>query len=149
MRRFVRLAGRGLVGAALAGLMALTSAVPTAAADLVMVNSPTCDWCDRWETEIGTIYPKTAESVRAPIRRIDIDAFKASGLHVPRPVIYTPTFILMHDRRELGRITGYPGDIHFWSLLDELLMKLPPAAGCPTAGGALAGTTATKGERLC
>jgi len=63
-------------------------------AELLMFESETCGWCDRWREEIGPIYPKTNEGKRAPLRAISI--------HEPRPVayrsingiVYTPTFVL-------------------------------------------------------
>ena len=37
-----------------------------------------------------------------------------------RPV-FTPTFVLVEDGKELGRIEGYAGDEFFWFLLGRLL----------------------------
>ena len=42
------------------------------------------------------------------------------------PILYTPTFVLVANGEEVGRIEGYPGDAFFWGLLDRLLDKLPP-----------------------
>ena len=38
-------------------------------------------------------------------------------------VVYTPTFLLMSDSREIGRIEGYPGEDFFWALLNQILDK--------------------------
>ena len=35
------------------------------------------------------------------------------------------TFVLMHNGAEIGRILGYPGEDHFWGLLQQLLQRLP------------------------
>jgi hypothetical protein len=40
----------------------------------------------------------------------------------------------MEDGREFGRITGYPGEDHFWGLLAEMLRKLQAATGSRKAG---------------
>ena len=40
-------------------------------------------------------------------------------------IVYTPTFVLMDGGREIGRIVGYPGEDFFWSLLGELVQRLP------------------------
>ena len=32
-----------------------------------------------------------------------------------------PTFVMLNDGRETGRIEGYPGDEFFWPLLNELI----------------------------
>ena len=57
---------------------------------------------------------RTAQSSRGRSRL-------AAGLR--EPVRYTPTFVLMRDGREVGRITGYPGEAHFWGLLGELVRR--------------------------
>ena len=38
-----------------------------------------------------------------------------------KPVIYTPTFILVRGDHEIGRISGYPGESYYWEELGELL----------------------------
>ncbi len=94
------------------------------AAELVMFESASCEWCAAWHREVGPIYPKTAEARRAPLRRVDIDAPRPPDLAFIRGIRYTPTFVLIDRGRELGRITGYPGEDFFWALLDELLARL-------------------------
>ncbi len=96
---------------ALAAITVLAAA-PALAAELVMVDEPGCPWCARWEAEIGPIYPKTEEARRAPLRRIDIREV-ARHVDVQSRVVYTPTFLLVEDGRELGRMEGYMGDEFF------------------------------------
>ncbi len=107
------------------------------AAELVMFESTACEWCATWDEEIAPIYPRTPESRRAPLRRVDI--------HDPRPpdlasiggILYTPTFVLVQDGVEVGRITGYPGEDFFWGLLASLIERLdqvPSTANARTIG---------------
>jgi len=93
-------------------------------AELVMVESPGCEWCELWDQEIGNIYHKTDEARIAPLRKVDMADVDELDLKGIRPVIYTPTFILINKGQEVGRINGYPGDDHFWGLLDLLIAKL-------------------------
>lgn len=99
--------------------------VSARAAELIMVEEPGCVWCARWNTEIGPIYPKTAEARRAPLRRMDISDVSASGITFKSRVTFTPTFILVEDGQEVIRIEGYPGEDFFWGLLAEMLKQLP------------------------
>ena len=103
-----------------ASISTLRSAV---AAELIMINSPICDWCDTWEDEVGVVYALTEQGRKVPLRRIDIDDAPTSALRMDRPVTFTPTFLIVDDTREVGRITGYPGESYFWYFLDELLKK--------------------------
>jgi hypothetical protein len=108
---------------AFAGLLATTAG--TWAAELVMFDDPGCVWCRRWEAEIGPGYPRTPEGQLAPLRRVYIRDQAKAGIALARPVTGTPTFVLVHEGEEVGRIRGYPGSDFFYPQLAELLRKLP------------------------
>lgn len=118
--------------------LALPAAPPAAGAELVMFEAAGCPFCARWNREIAPIYPKTEEGKRAPLRRVDIAQPRPADLAAIANVVYTPTFVLIDDGREIGRIVGYGGDEIFWSLLTELVAKLdrtrePRRAALPAA----------------
>lgn len=110
---------------ALIVLLAVLTSRHGQAAELIMLEEHGCPWCERWNEEVGVVYHKTPEGKRAPLRRIDI--------HDPLPVDlrflvkggYTPTFVLVENGREIGRIRGYPGEDFFWGLLGQMLKRLP------------------------
>ncbi|MFY9210500.1 MAG: hypothetical protein WAO69_05170 [Aestuariivita sp.] len=93
---------------------------PSLAAELVIVEQDGCHWCAKWNEEIGPIYPKTDEGQRVPLRRVNLRALPDDISFSSRPV-FTPTFVLIKDGQELGRIEGYGGDEFFWFLLNKLL----------------------------
>ena len=86
-----------------------------------MFDAPDCSYCARFEAEIGGVYPQTAEGRLAPLERHALANGAPAGVALSGPVLYTPTFVLVDEGREVGRITGYPGDEFFWPLLAELL----------------------------
>lgn len=98
------------------------------ASELVMFEQGGCVWCARWNREVGPVYDKTAEAKLLPLRRIDIGQQRAAGIALTAPVVYTPTFVVVDNGREIGRITGFISDDTFWGLLDALAAKLerPP-----------------------
>ena len=117
------------------GLCLLAHAMPSAkSAELLMFEAQLCEWCEVWDEEVGVVYQKTTEGRRAPLRRI--------ALHEPRPpdlpqidnVRFSPTFVLLDQGREVGRIVGYPGEDHFWGLLQALLDDLPLSSRSQTFG---------------
>jgi len=106
-------------------LLIFSSAPPAGnSAELVMIESESCEWCEIWHQEIGPIYPKTAEGKLAPLRRIDIADDVPKDLAKLRPASFTPTFILMENGKEVTRILGYPGEDFFWGFLEEALIKI-------------------------
>lgn len=114
-----------LIGAAAwltGGLIAATGA---GAAELLVLEKPGCPWCARFEAEIAPAWPKTPEGKRAPLRRVDITQPWPAELANIAIEHFTPTFVLVEDGKEIARLRGYPGNQFFWSLIDELLAKLP------------------------
>ncbi|MCF6232005.1 MAG: hypothetical protein L3J36_02695 [Rhodobacteraceae bacterium] len=96
--------------------------LPGNAAELVMVEQTGCEWCEVWNDEIGPVYPKTTEGKFAPLRRVDLYAMP-KDLHIARRVNFTPTFLIVENGQELGRLEGYPGEDFFWPLLEMMLKK--------------------------
>jgi hypothetical protein len=111
--------------AVLSFALLVSGATGTRSAELIMFEQPYCEWCEAWEEEVGIIYSKTSEGKRVPIRRIDIHGARPADLNKIKPVIFTPTFVLVQNGAEVGRILGYPGEDHFWGLLNHMLEQLP------------------------
>ncbi len=97
-------------------------------AELMMFEEPGCVWCQRWHAEIGPGYPSSEEGLIAPLARRDIRDGRPTGVQLERAVTSTPTFVLVEDGAEKGRITGYPGADFFYPLLGDLLKRLTPLA---------------------
>lgn len=95
------------------------------AAELLMVGESFCGPCIQFDRQIGPIYSKTEEGRMAPLRKI------AFGVPAPAPYAFVgqpkvaPTFVLVHEGREVGRIEGYASDELFWMNLASLMQKLP------------------------
>ncbi len=93
---------------------------------LLMAEEDGCAWCARWNKDIAPIYPKTAEGKTARLGRYDLHG-EEPDVAFERPIHYTPTFILVQDGTEVGRIEGYPGEDFFWGLLTMMFeaAKIP------------------------
>ena len=91
------------------------------AMELVMYEQEYCEWCEKWDEEVGVVYPKTKEGKMAPLRKVDIFEAIPTDLKKIRTPRFTPTFVLLDDGKEVGRIRGYPGESFFWGMLGELI----------------------------
>lgn len=112
------------ITALLAVAVALTlPSTGSRAAELVMFERPGCVWCARFNAEIAPIYGRTEESHAAPLRRVDLNDPLPADLAGIDPGAFTPTFVVVKEGREIGRIRGYPGDAFFFGLLDRILSK--------------------------
>ena len=107
-----------LATAALIGWLPMTASAETF---LLMAEEQGCYWCAEWSEQIGPIYPKTDEGKLAPIVRYDLHGDAPEGVTFKSRVRYTPTFILVEDGQDVGRIEGYPGEDFFWGLLSMML----------------------------
>src|SRR3954469_20998181 len=87
--------------AMLGAVMVLAGAA--GAAELVMFRRDGCSWCAKWDREIGPIYPKTEFNSRAPLRQVNLDHDPDPPI-VHAPVRYTPTYVLVENGKEVGRI---------------------------------------------
>lgn len=110
------------------------------AAELLMFHQRGCVHCQRWETEIGVGYSATSEARRAALRRLDIRDKLPDGITLKRNVTITPTFVLVDDGKEIGRVVGYAGADFFYGMLDEVMAKLPAGPDAKTSGGTLSET---------
>lgn len=107
---------------ALSLVIPLLAASPAAAElTLLVIEQPGCVYCARWDRDIAPILPRTDEGKAAPLRRIQLREPVPADITLDRPATFTPTFVMLNDGRETGRIEGYPGDEFFWPLLNELI----------------------------
>jgi hypothetical protein len=90
-----------------------------------MVRRAGCPWCAAWDREIAPIYGKTDIGRQAPVRFVDLEHMSEMKLALQSPVRFTPTFVLVDEDREIGRIEGYPGEDFFWGMVERLLPTSP------------------------
>lgn len=92
--------------------------------ELIMFDDPGCGYCRQWHREVGPAYRNSPEGKRAPLRVVMIRDRRPEGITLKSAVRATPTFVLVQDGREVGRLTGYGGADFFWSMLAVELKKL-------------------------
>jgi hypothetical protein len=86
---------------------------------LLMITSDSCPWCEAFEEEVGGIYNKTKEAQKLPLRRHSFYDQLPEYFSDITPATMTPTFIIIVEGSEVGRIIGYPGQELFWWRLSE------------------------------
>jgi len=93
---------------------------------LVLLERHDCAWCRRWLLEVGERSWNLSNLGRiAPLRRVDVAQGLPEDLRWLTNWRFTPTFVLAVGDREVGRFTGYQGDIFFWQQAELLLAQLP------------------------
>jgi len=105
-------------------LFLATASNTVRATELVMFEELGCEWCLIWNEEVGSQYKDTKVGKIAPLRRIMIDAPRTGAIKNIKSIRFTPTFVVLHKDKEIGRITGYPGEAFFWGYLEEIIEKI-------------------------
>jgi thioredoxin-related protein len=107
----------------IASAMILPTRTQASELRLLMFEQRACIWCEAWNKQIAEAYPNSWEGRLAPLQRINIHSGDRTDWEVIAWPRHTPTFVLVRGNREVGRITGYPGEDFFWPMLDEILQK--------------------------
>ncbi|MGE3626763.1 MAG: thioredoxin family protein [Hyphomicrobiales bacterium] len=94
-----------------------------------MFRQHACEWCSNWDHDVGSKYHLTDAGKMAPVRMVDIHESRPADLTALKPVVFTPTFVVLKDGREVGRILGYPGEDFFWGLLEKILQDTSSISG--------------------
>lgn len=114
--------------AAVAAAWTILLAGAVQAAELIMYELAGCPYCRQWLAEVGPGYPNSPQGRIAPLRRHLKDGTPLVGVALASPITAIPTFVLVEDGKEVGRITGFIGPEFFYPMMDELIARLPPPA---------------------
>ena len=88
---------------------------------MLMITDKNCLYCIIWEKQIGKIYPKTDIAKKFPLQRIEVKNFINYKKYDLKKTNITPTFILIKNTKEEGRIEGYTNPEMFWWQVDEIM----------------------------
>lgn len=111
-------------------MLAAVLALPLAGAsavELLMYRRDGCPYCAAWDREVGPGYNKSAFGKIAPVRMVDMHGTR-QPVALKSPIIYTPTFVLVDDAREVGRIEGFSTNDFFYGTMARLIGQLPASA---------------------
>lgn len=97
------------------------------AAELLMYRRDGCPYCAAWDREVGPGYNNSSFGKVAPVRMVDVHGARPQ-IALRSPIIYTPTFVLVDEAREIGRIEGYSSNDFFYGTIARLIGQLPASA---------------------
>ena len=121
------LAFRVYVSLIMAFVLALTLVaypqIAVADSRLIMVTSDHCPYCKAWELDVGAAYEKSPYAPTLPLTRVEIGSKMPEGLTFQKPVVGTPTFLIIYNGQEIDRQSGYFDAEMFWWWLSEHAAK--------------------------
>ena len=108
-----------------AGLENETGALPADSLKLVVIEADGCIFCEIFRSDVLPAYEASEQGKSMPVQFVDINDMDTTHLEFKGAVDIVPTFIVVKDRREVGRISGYVGPENFFHSINYLLASAP------------------------
>ncbi|MBU1212876.1 MAG: thioredoxin family protein [Alphaproteobacteria bacterium] len=99
-----------------------TSAAPGPSLQLIVLETDGCVYCDVFRRRLLAAYQSSKQGKRAPIRFVNINDPALGDLGLTQPVGIVPTFIMLENNQEIGRIPGLMGHQDFFRAIDYMLI---------------------------
>lgn len=91
--------------------------------ELLVFEHEDCRYCRIFRSDVLPRYRDNGQEARAPIRFIRVEHTDTRRMNLHGGIHMVPTFVLMQDGQEVGRITGYWAPDNFFKMLANLLMR--------------------------
>jgi thioredoxin-related protein len=108
-----------------AGLENETEAIPAVSLELVVIEADGCIFCEIFRSDVLPAYEASEQGKQMPVQFVDVNDMDSTHLEFKGAVDIVPTFIVVKDRREVGRISGYVGPENFFHSINYLLASAP------------------------
>jgi thioredoxin-related protein len=92
---------------------------------LVVMEADGCIYCGLFRRDVLPSYEASDSGKDMPIRFVDVNDVDKTGIEFESPVDILPTFVIVKDNREIGRIPGYMGPEDFFHSISYLLSSSP------------------------
>lgn len=93
--------------------------------ELIVVEADGCIYCDLFRRDVLPTYQSSNQGQQVPARFVDINDVDAAALTLKSKVDIVPTFIVMKNRNEIGRVPGYVGPENFYHAINYLMASAP------------------------
>lgn len=111
-----------------AGAVTDTGTTPQAQVEdlqIIVMEAPGCIYCSLFRRDVLPSYEASTRARTVPVRFLDVNDLEKAQLDLTAPVDIVPTFVVVKDKRELGRVPGYIGPETFFHALNHILGQAP------------------------
>lgn len=92
---------------------------------LVVMEAEGCTYCGLFRRDVLPAYQTSVHAKDVPVRFLDVNDVEKSNLALDTPIAIVPTFVVVKDNREVGRIPGYTGPENFFHAIKYLISSAP------------------------
>lgn len=93
--------------------------------ELIVMEAPGCTYCDIFRRDVLPSYQASERAKDVPIRFLDINDASPEELGLDSAIEIVPTFVVLKDHKEVGRIPGYVGPEFFFHSINHLISSAP------------------------
>ncbi len=93
--------------------------------ELIVMEAPGCTYCELFRRDVLPSYQASERAKDMPIRFLDINDATAEALGLDSAIDIVPTFVVLKDHKEVGRIPGYVGPEFFFHSINHLISSAP------------------------
>ena len=93
--------------------------------ELIVVEAPGCTFCTVFRRDVLPSYQASERARSVPVRFIDVNDLAVAQLGLGSPINIVPTFVVIKNNKEIGRIPGYVGPENFYHTINYLLSTAP------------------------
>lgn len=89
--------------------------------EIVVMEAPGCIYCTLFRRDVLPSYAASQQAKDVPIRFVDVNEEAADALGLDSPIDIVPTFVVLRNNHEVGRIPGYVGPENFFHSINHLI----------------------------
>lgn len=93
--------------------------------ELIVIEADGCIYCDLFRRDVLPSYQKSEQGQQMPVRFVDINDVDAATLKLSLPINTVPTFVVVKNRAEVGRVPGYVGPENFYHTINYIMASAP------------------------
>lgn len=93
--------------------------------ELVVLEVDGCIYCNVFRQRHLANYKASRQGKKIPIRFVNINDPAVGNLGLSQPVGIVPTFVVLQNNQEIGRIPGLVGHHDFYRAIDHITAGVP------------------------
>ena len=99
--------------------------LPASNLELIVMEAEGCTYCELFRRDVLPSYQASERAKDMPIRFLDINDAIPEALGLDSGIDIVPTFVVIKNHKEVGRIPGYMGPEYFFHSINHLVATAP------------------------
>jgi len=89
--------------------------------EMVVMEADGCIYCGLFRRDVLPAFEASERGRTLPVRFMDVNDVDTAPITLSQPIDILPTFVVLKDHKEIGRIPGYVGPETFFQSINYVL----------------------------